>query len=395
MEYYIKKEDEYKDEKRPLKDYLTDHVTNHYLQYNEQEVNLIRLIYEKIQPMLDKYNLKLVFKGGNVLRMIASNLSDYIPGNAKDIMMSKFAPFLKQSDNDFSIFIPNSKNFDNNWREQMMRVFLKVREIRDEINKNTKKYLYDYKTNPEGAKKFPIYDQIIEEFDKDTILITEYTKSKKSPIYCNINDSLEFGDIKFGLVRSKISFMFNNGDKAAGELIDISFPHKDDQNFPKNYEKFMRNNIDKVEGPGFDYYIINISYIIHDLEGILFNERNPPWADRKYEKRLARLILFIFLEVLEEDRPKVEVCDVLRSQAYKTVQNLKMKLEDNKKLNHNSERIFGVLERDYELSEISEEYYTECIKYLLCIIEICKELKKYLSGRQNIDPYKEMDIGKP
>ena len=192
MEYYIKKEDEYKDEKRPLKDYLTDHVTNHYLQYNEQEVNLIRLIYEKIQPMLDKYNLKLVFKGGNVLRMIASNLSDYIPGNAKDIMMSKFAPFLKQSDNDFSIFIPNSKNFDNNWREQMMRVFLKVREIRDEINKNTKKYLYDYKTNPEGAKKFPIYDQIIEEFDKDTILITEYTKSKKSPIYCNINDSLEF-----------------------------------------------------------------------------------------------------------------------------------------------------------------------------------------------------------
>ena len=117
----IKKEEVFVDEKRVFKDQLTDFINKVYLKYNENEVGLIELIYSYIQPVLDKYGLFLVFKGGNVLRLVNNNLMKYFPPTVDKKIEEVFMPFLKQSDNDFTVYIPPYENFDEKWIEIMSR----------------------------------------------------------------------------------------------------------------------------------------------------------------------------------------------------------------------------------------------------------------------------------
>ena len=111
--YNISDEEKYEDIDKNIKNILTDFVNENFLKYNENQLYLLDLIYTVLTPFLKKYKLKLVYKGGNVMRLISNNLREYLSPIPNDIIYDVFRPFLQQSDNDFSIYInPNIKNYD-------------------------------------------------------------------------------------------------------------------------------------------------------------------------------------------------------------------------------------------------------------------------------------------
>ena len=59
-----------------------------------------------------------------------------------------------------------------------------------------------------------------------------------------------------------------------------------------------------------DFKAYSIKYLIYDLENILFSQREYPWVDAKYKKRLNRLIYMHFVNifiVLEDGNAKMAI----------------------------------------------------------------------------------------
>jgi len=110
--------------------------------------------------------------------------------------------------------------------------------------------------------------------------------------------------INFSLVRLMINFLViyeRNGKigftNSSSELFDLSIGHPDD----KMYNIYISNNIQEYE---FRYnenkkdviYIPKINTTILDLINILYEYRDYPWQDSKYEKRIRRLLVLIFVK---------------------------------------------------------------------------------------------------
>ena len=133
-------------------------------------------------------------------------------------------------------------------------------------------------------------------------------------MYIQMNQTLDFssssGRIKFNLVRTKVNFNFifqrPDGEKITkligGELIDVSIPHRLDNNLRHFYEEgpdrliqqYRLNYGDnKLEFLSYTYF-----YLAHDLEFILFKFVRKPWQTPKYEKRLNRLF---YLYVIDDN----------------------------------------------------------------------------------------------
>jgi hypothetical protein len=120
----------------------------------------------------------------------------------------------------------------------------------------------------------------------------------------------------FDLIRTKFNLMLTNvfvkeeGKKDSdenyeekdinipGEFIDISIPCFEDT-FGRHYNYDAERckfefDLD-LRGHIFKYECYTLSYIVYDIQGILYDQ-NPftPWSDSKYKKRIKRL-LFIYL----------------------------------------------------------------------------------------------------
>lgn len=326
-------EDEYKDIFRPAKGILTDVINNSFLKYNHNQLELMKEIYTTFNN--SGITEKLIFKGGNVMNLINQNFMKYLQPAQQLLVIRFFKPFLKKSDNDFSIFIdPNIDNYDEYFTRLNMMAYDLLNKIRNNIktnlslyfniftlSKEQKKLIFDNAKNEltetelfgkvTKLKLNPINNQIIlldkAENYKSDINIYDYGKNK-SFIYNSANFSLKFLDdnkniIRFSLLRSKINFLINNSDNMAGELIDISFPHKQDYEMSKlntkhKFDNYIKNNVFKGHTKDFTYYIVNNHYLVKDLYKILFETNKYPWLDNKYEKRIARLIYFIYLDYL-------------------------------------------------------------------------------------------------
>ena len=85
------KEEKLKQDKRPLEGIATDLITNHFLKQNSTIAKYIKLITETMTLALEKYSefknlgdnkLHFIFKGGNVLRVLAKEFMFELPGGA-------------------------------------------------------------------------------------------------------------------------------------------------------------------------------------------------------------------------------------------------------------------------------------------------------------------------
>lgn len=145
----------------------------------------------------------------------------------------------------------------------------------------------------------------------------------KNVIYVSHNDIIfddPTGVVSFVLNRSKINAriylkksVFSEPVtlayvSAPGELIDITIANRNDiglkymysTGFSRNLTEYVFSNTDDFHtNSQFIFTGYSHDYLIHDLENMLFGQtQNQPWTDKKYEKRLKRLIFIEYLKLL-------------------------------------------------------------------------------------------------
>jgi hypothetical protein len=156
--------------------------------------------------------------------------------------------------------------------------------------------------------------------DNNEMVIVPLQENKN--IYLSLNESIEFQSngltFSFTLNRLKINFIcyYITYDNKYGffncpsELVDVSII----KSISDSLRIFYHHGVEKetkqyTHTHNTDGNIINLSFngytifgFINDLLLVLFTSVEYPWSDNKYAKRLRRLFLFIYLELLIEFR---------------------------------------------------------------------------------------------
>ena len=158
------------------------------------------------------------------------------------------------------------------------------------------------------------------DYDPNSLYLTHKINLKKihnepdSIFMISSNQTLDFektgNRIKFSLVRTKVTlnayFKKSNSNETIlellqGELIDVSVTHREDDVIEHYFEN-IKSNIDiyhiKSETQDFSFVAPSITYLIEDIERILFRDQVFPWDDVKYAKRIKRLLFFYFVLLL-------------------------------------------------------------------------------------------------
>ncbi len=117
----FQKQTDYTDDNRDFKDIMTKFVVDEFYKSDEENANFIQLITDIFDNMIEQYCLNkqidnndvlFLYKGGNVLRVLALEAMNSQPGELKDNLMKAYEQFFKKSDADFTIYI--NPNMDEN-----------------------------------------------------------------------------------------------------------------------------------------------------------------------------------------------------------------------------------------------------------------------------------------
>ncbi len=305
---------------------------------------------------LQTTDIVFIAKGGNILRMIVKDFISEIPYLLRKQLDEYYGKYFKRSDNDYSIYI-NPKIQD--WKKVyndivLLSIYIQcvIRKIMQEeptryfslMRYNTKyattileKYLQSLNEIPElsdmnntqlGGGKFtslsiktmsstgfPIPyrykpDRIITQKDGNIDIMTLCSDIDNFlTISCNTSIIVEtpVGNQRFALARTKVIFnseLERNGTLKAtlegGELVDVTIIHKTDYLIDHFYHHIDQNihAYTLVNDPvSISFKSYSLSYMISDLERILFIHNSIPWDDKKYTKRLYRLFYLYFIDI--------------------------------------------------------------------------------------------------
>jgi hypothetical protein len=139
---------QYKDDKRGFKGTVTNFNINNLLGSPQSKSRFLNLIFTVIDTSLkiykkvnklDKNDIIFYYKGGNILRIIANHISKY----TDDYFELYFRKYFKKSDDDFSIFINDHRNFNTILNDVNNIIHQCLYLIRKEINLK-KTYYFDY-----------------------------------------------------------------------------------------------------------------------------------------------------------------------------------------------------------------------------------------------------------
>ncbi len=305
------------DESRDIKDFGTNIVVKSFFNTPDTLYNFLKLAYEELDKALADYrqaqNLEndsmfLIFKGGNVLRMMANTVFDELPPLARNLLKEKYSNDFKRSDADFSVYINEKKlnnlDYDKVFSEVTSLLFAELNKIRAEFKANPAKYFNFFQVNKDfassklneyfnelddlnstkdpsneawynakfkqlelldkKANKDPNFDCNYEgnfdySFDmKGKDIVSNNVSSTPDWIANSDNRTLEFpfGSnpdklVKFSLVRSKIIFEYTyekdgvlQRKPIGGELIDVSLPHRKDASLAEFLNNYDNNVVD-------------------------------------------------------------------------------------------------------------------------------------------------------
>ena len=136
----IEKETNYTDHDRDFKDIMTKCVVEQFYKSDSENANFIQLISDLFNKMIETYCEKMnlqnndilfLYKGGNVLRILALEAINSQPANLKNYLMEKFESQFKKSDADFTIYInPKLINFKKIYDDMSLLSFLCLNYIR-------------------------------------------------------------------------------------------------------------------------------------------------------------------------------------------------------------------------------------------------------------------------
>lgn len=360
--------EEYINPKISFKSITTDLVNKTFLAKKGDVFRFLRLVIDthvkalkhyKLAKGLEPTQIQFVYKGGNVLRIVANEFLVELPGHASDIIDKYYMPYFRRSDADFSIYIdPKLKHFQKIHSDLTQLTYLLQQHIRERIMANPHKYFEFYRlneetqleilnvylktlneseglTNPTNERfyggffkgvKFEglkVGEQTPDGTSQAPDMIITSTKGKKTLTYIpddtvlhslriQYNTSLEFGEGKeiaaFHLVRTKIMFLTlfitETGKQQeisfGGELIDVGLPKQKDSALSHFFN--TPGAIDRYElkhnGESLRFLGYTLQFLIDDLDLILFRRSDmKPWKDTKYIKRINRLFYLCFVQL--------------------------------------------------------------------------------------------------
>ena len=105
---------DYTDDNRDFKDIMTKFVVDEFYKTDKENANFIQLITDIFDNMISTYSLEanlntndilFLYKGGNVLRVLALEAMNSQPGEMKEKLMDAYEKYFKKSDADFTIYI--------------------------------------------------------------------------------------------------------------------------------------------------------------------------------------------------------------------------------------------------------------------------------------------------
>lgn len=360
-------DEEYVNPSMEYKSICTDFVNRSFLSQKSNVFEYLRLVIDVFtdaireycqQQSIDGERIRFVYKGGNILRIVANEFVLELPGHASDIINEFYNPFFKRTDADFSIYIdPKLPNFDI-IVEDLTTITWKLQQlIRDTIVAEPTKYLDFFRLNQEaqiaalewlleqlqlaktkddpsnktffGGKfngvKFdgtasvvgdaPMHvacNDVFIALDNKRNTVTFSIDDIDRYLRIQVNTALDFGKGTnrsiFNLVRIKImfptSFTDSNGTlktyNFGGELLDVSIPKREDRGLRKFFgtpNVISKYELKQQSQPPIVFYAYTLQSLINDLDYILFEFNEHPWDDNKYSKRLNRLFYLCFVDL--------------------------------------------------------------------------------------------------
>lgn len=136
----------YEDLDREIKDLSTSIVVNQFFLSPDTLFRFMKLVYSTIDEGLKTYKndhaleekaISVIFKGGNILRIIAHQLFSHLPYDSRSILQAHYDDFFKRSDIDFSIIINEAKlkelAYDEVLKDITAITYNALNEIRSEL----------------------------------------------------------------------------------------------------------------------------------------------------------------------------------------------------------------------------------------------------------------------
>uniref|UniRef100_A0A6C0CGA5 Uncharacterized protein n=1 Tax=viral metagenome TaxID=1070528 RepID=A0A6C0CGA5_9ZZZZ len=337
---------------KPLKAVATDFVVAEYFATTDTLYQFLALVHDvfdealilyREQRNLTEHECFFMFKGGNILRVVAHEFLDELPEHANAEIRKFYEPFFKRSDNDFSILLnPDLDDYDAIFSEVTTLAYHLQNYIRSIFMTDLTRYFDFARYRPEFRQKIysrwlPKFNAARQEGESEFIDISgasgrdramryvnqDYGRDERKVASSDINreeqqlvithnDALEFpdangGKIAFNLTRTKVVFTLRQKDggefPVKGELIDVSVPHKTDGVIGHFFEELEENiatyKLDMtILGQQPLHFISgSLSYLMSDLENMLYIQSKYPWGDAKYGKRMNRLIYMYFIDI--------------------------------------------------------------------------------------------------
>jgi len=195
----------------------------------------------------------------------------------------------------------------------------------------------------------------------DSIMTVQSNTTIEKPVVTKKGDKYL---IKFNLIRTKINFNFVietkrggiQGFNIGGELIDISIPHKDDNKSTHFYHEYKKHvqmyKLSYPEKPDFLFRSYKYTYLISDLEYILFIYVDLPWEDNKYLKRINRLFYLYVIDMF------IKLPDVGK------LKKFLIALMDNV-FSHNVPNDNHIIQRNIRTLCAKKEYSNLAVKFIL------------------------------
>ena len=157
------KKEQMDDPNKEFSDMATDFVINEYLKYSEMSSLFIYTIFNIFNTAIEFYCLEssisqkdilFAYKGGNVLRIIAREFLNELPGKVHDVIEKYYGEFFKKSDADFSIYInPKLKNYDKVFNDWTIISYFLLSYIRDIFKNNETKFFEFHRYNSAYKKE--------------------------------------------------------------------------------------------------------------------------------------------------------------------------------------------------------------------------------------------------
>ncbi len=180
------------DPDREIKDFGTSIVVKEFFKSEKALFNFMKLAYGTISDRLARYRnrqglddraISVLFKGGNVVRIIANQAMSMLPPEARSLLEKAYGDVTKRSDLDFNVLVDDAElqglSYQKVLNDVTGVVYAALNRVRKEVRTNPEKYFDFLQLTTKMAQK-----ELKEYFDKLKDL--EMLKDPNNPNWHNV-----------------------------------------------------------------------------------------------------------------------------------------------------------------------------------------------------------------